>query len=177
MLRLCSSQDTDSPKTLEWTPCGRYFITATLFPWLRVGNKFKIRHYGGGVVYEEAVATEDLQQIAIRPALPNVFPDRPASPELVERISGGSAGAAVAASATAGAANGANVGAGAGAGASAAAKKAAPPAPAPKAGGYVPPHKRGLANAGATDLMKQSQNAGATGPRDLLKEKKKVRKL
>jgi len=139
LIRLCSSQDHDSPKTIEWTPCGRYFVTATLFPWLRVGNLLKIRHYTGAVVYTERVQSEDLLQVAIRPAAHGVYADRPASPAAIAAATaaGGVPVTAAAAAAGAGAV-----------GKSGAQSKTVPPPPA-KAGGYIPPHKRAAAAAAA----------------------------
>eukprot|EP00461_Guttulinopsis_vulgaris_P000884 UN00884 len=53
LIRLWRGQDDDSPRTLQWTPCGRYFLSATLFPYLRVGNQLKISRWDGKVLYKE----------------------------------------------------------------------------------------------------------------------------
>ncbi|KAI8342376.1 eukaryotic translation initiation factor eIF2A-domain-containing protein [Chlamydoabsidia padenii] len=49
----------------EWSPCGRYLMTATLTPRLRVDNGFKMWHHTGTLIYEEAV--EELFQVGWRP--------------------------------------------------------------------------------------------------------------
>ncbi|ORX59490.1 translation initiation factor eIF-2A [Hesseltinella vesiculosa] len=56
----------------EWSPCGRYLMTATLTPRLRVDNGFKMWHYTGTLIYEESV--EELFQIGWRPEPASNFP-------------------------------------------------------------------------------------------------------
>lgn len=38
-----------------WSPCSRFFLTATLFPRLRVDNGFKVWKYDGSLVHQEQV--------------------------------------------------------------------------------------------------------------------------
>lgn len=58
----------------EWSPDGRYLLTATLTPRLRVDNGFKIWHYTGTLVYWESV--EELYQIEWKPDASEAFPFR-----------------------------------------------------------------------------------------------------
>jgi translation initiation factor 2A len=62
----------------EWSPCGRYLLTATLTPRLRVDNGFKLWHHTGTLIYEESV--EELYQIAFRPEPASRYPMRSVSP-------------------------------------------------------------------------------------------------
>lgn len=47
------SQDKESPRLFGWSACGQYIYNATLFPWLRVDNQFKILSYLGKIIYSE----------------------------------------------------------------------------------------------------------------------------
>ncbi|RUP52208.1 eukaryotic translation initiation factor eIF2A-domain-containing protein [Jimgerdemannia flammicorona] len=58
----------------NWSPDGRYFLTATLTPRLRVDNGFKVWHYQGTLVYWESV--DELYQIDWRPASAELYPIR-----------------------------------------------------------------------------------------------------
>ncbi|KAG1046835.1 hypothetical protein G6F46_000198 [Rhizopus delemar] len=62
----------------EWSPCGRFLLTATLTPRLRVDNGFKLWHQSGSLVYEEEV--EELYQIGYRPQPVSLYPMRSVSP-------------------------------------------------------------------------------------------------
>ncbi|KAI9265700.1 eukaryotic translation initiation factor eIF2A-domain-containing protein [Helicostylum pulchrum] len=62
----------------EWSPCGRYLLTATLTPRLRVDNGFKLWHHSGTLIYEESV--DELYQIAFRPEPASRYPMRSISP-------------------------------------------------------------------------------------------------
>jgi translation initiation factor 2A len=62
----------------EWSPCGRYLLTATLTPRLRVDNGFKLWHHSGTLIYEEAV--DELYQIGYRPEPASRHPMRSVSP-------------------------------------------------------------------------------------------------
>jgi len=136
----------DSPRSLQWSPCGRYFTTATMFPWLRVDNCFKIYSYDGTVLYKElpnTVVPSDepfFCQLEFRKAAADTYPDRPADPEVMERAQ----------------------------------KAMQNPAAAPKgaapAKSYVPPHLRAQ---GVTSAASAGMAAASSGPRDLTKEKKK----
>ncbi|KAI8374302.1 eukaryotic translation initiation factor eIF2A-domain-containing protein [Radiomyces spectabilis] len=62
----------------EWSPCGRYLMTATLTPRLRVDNGFKMWHHTGTLIYEEAV--DELFQVGWRPEPASKYPMRSVSP-------------------------------------------------------------------------------------------------
>ncbi|CAO3685298.1 unnamed protein product [Rhizopus stolonifer] len=62
----------------EWSPCGRYLLTATLTPRLRVDNGFKLWHHSGSLIYEEEI--EELYQISYRPQPISLYPARSISP-------------------------------------------------------------------------------------------------
>ncbi|KAI8371554.1 eukaryotic translation initiation factor eIF2A-domain-containing protein [Radiomyces spectabilis] len=56
----------------EWSPCGRFLMTATLTPRLRVDNGFKLWHYTGQLIYEENI--DHLYQIKWRPESVQRYP-------------------------------------------------------------------------------------------------------
>ena len=56
----------------EWSPCGRFLMTATLTPRLRVDNGFKMWHHSGSLIYEENV--DELFQVGWRPQPVKEFP-------------------------------------------------------------------------------------------------------
>ncbi|KAF7726517.1 hypothetical protein EC973_008648 [Apophysomyces ossiformis] len=62
----------------EWSPCGRYLLTATLTPRLRVDNGFKMWHHTGTLIYEESV--DELFQVGWRPEPASKYPMRAISP-------------------------------------------------------------------------------------------------
>jgi translation initiation factor 2A len=78
-----SCQDRNGAKSYEWTPDGRHFVTAVLWPKRRVDNGFKVFTYCGELVYHETV--ERLAQVEVRPAREGVFPNRPMSPRLSDK--------------------------------------------------------------------------------------------
>lgn len=77
-----SCNDRDGAKSFEWTPCGRFFITAALWPFRRVDNSFHVWTYYGELVEKQSF--ERLYQVGIRPALPGVYPDLPQSPRILK---------------------------------------------------------------------------------------------
>jgi translation initiation factor 2A len=82
----------------EWSPCGRYLLTATLTPRLRVDNGFKMWHHSGTLIYEEAV--DELYQIGYRPEPASRYPMRSISPppnpvKILPTAGGGAKAAAV----------------------------------------------------------------------------------
>jgi len=81
--QLGTCQDMAGATTFEWTPDSRNFITAALFPRRRVDEGIKVWTYYGEKVYEQKIPK--LTQVAIRPAMPEVFPNRPMSPRLSDR--------------------------------------------------------------------------------------------
>ncbi len=143
LVRLGAFQDRDSPKCLEFSPCGRYILSGTMFPWLRVDNQFKIQTYSGEPVYSEK--QEQLRQICWRPHPLNTYPDRPASPRVLERAQA--------------------LGSGSSSTSTAAAK-------APAASVYVPPHLRAQGATTTLSSMKQLQTANISTARDLTKQNK-----
>jgi translation initiation factor 2A len=70
--------DRDGAKSYEWTPDGRAFITASLRPWRRVDNGYKVWSYAGDLLYQEKY--DELYQVVPQPAAPGVYPNRPVSP-------------------------------------------------------------------------------------------------
>ncbi|GAB5030602.1 eukaryotic translation initiation factor 2a [Nannochloropsis oceanica] len=64
-----------------WSPCGRYFMTATLAPRMNVDNAVKLFKYDGdGPLHKAGFEDATLFEACFRPAAPGVFPDRPATP-------------------------------------------------------------------------------------------------
>ncbi len=64
-----------------WSPCGRYFMTATLAPRMNVDNAVKLFKYNGaGPLHKAQFEDATLFEACFRPAATGVFPDRPASP-------------------------------------------------------------------------------------------------
>ncbi len=80
--------------TAEWSPDGRFLLTATTAPRLRVDNKFKVFTYYGQQVFEQAFPT--LYEAAWLPAAPGTHTDRPQSPERLAAASSSSGPAAAA---------------------------------------------------------------------------------
>ncbi|WIA28435.1 hypothetical protein OEZ86_010979 [Tetradesmus obliquus] len=123
-----------SSVSAAWSPCGRYFMTATTAPRLRVDNNVRVFNYVGDKVCERPFET--LLEAAWLPPPPGTtYEDRPASPERL--AAGGKGGGAAAA----------------GGGSAAASKPAA---------AYRPPGMRSLQShlqAGAAAI-----NSGGSGP-------------
>jgi translation initiation factor 2A len=121
----------------QWSPCGRFLLTATTAPRLRVDNGLQVWSYRGELVAEQR--REVLSGAEWAPAPPGAFPDLPQSP----RGAGGAAAAAGAAAGAAAAAAGAPSGHVAAPGAKHKdASGAAAIVARAKAAGYVPPHLR-----------------------------------
>ncbi|KAJ2529162.1 hypothetical protein EV175_007390, partial [Coemansia sp. RSA 1933] len=72
---LCSV-DAHGASFCEWGPDGRYLMTATLSPRLRVDNGIRIWHYSGALVYNKEIS--ELYQVDWRPAPATLFPQRSA---------------------------------------------------------------------------------------------------
>lgn len=81
--QLGTCQDINGPTSFEWTPDSRNFITSSLFPRRRIDEGFKVWTYYGDLVYGQMI--EKLTQVAIRPALEGVYPNRPMSPRLSDK--------------------------------------------------------------------------------------------
>lgn len=78
-----SGIDRDGAKSFDWTPDGRNFITASLRPWRRVDNGYKVWTYYGEQVYAEKY--EELYQVLSQPAPVGIYPNRPQSPRLSDK--------------------------------------------------------------------------------------------
>jgi len=107
----------DAPNTshCEWSPDGRFLLTATLSPRLRVDNGIKIWHCSGTLVHVQNI--DELYQVSWRPtpidAVPPFGPTIPVAPEPGTSVQD--------------------------------LAKVAKPAPTKPAGAYRPPGARGLA--------------------------------
>ncbi|PSC70931.1 eukaryotic translation initiation factor eIF2A family [Micractinium conductrix] len=64
--------------TAEWSPCGRYLLTATVAPRMRVDNGFQIFKYDGTLLAREK--RNVLLEASWVPAAEGTFEDRPQSP-------------------------------------------------------------------------------------------------
>ena len=122
----------------SWSPCGRWALTATLSPRLRVDNGFKIWRYDGVCFQDEAL--EELLQVEWEPVVPGMYPDRPQSPE--EDRKRAVEGNAVARAAS-----------------------AAHSAPSKPVGAYVPPSRRGTGEvvAARKTLNEVTEGVGQAG--------------
>jgi len=67
--------------TSEWSPDGRYFMTATTAPRLQVDNGIKIFSYNGSLYFKKMF--DKLYQVEWRPAESTTYDDLP---ELVEQV-------------------------------------------------------------------------------------------
>lgn len=56
----------------EWSPDGKYILTATTSPRLRVDNGVRIWHVGGGLMYNQEL--QELYHVAWRPQSPTLHP-------------------------------------------------------------------------------------------------------
>jgi len=79
--------------TLEWSPCGRYLLTATIAPRLRVDNGFQVFKYDGTLVAKSK--RDVLLGASWQPAKEGTFEDRPQSPRAAGAASNGQAAAAL----------------------------------------------------------------------------------
>ena len=61
-LKKIASIDASGSAACEWSPCGRYILTATLSPRLRVDNGYKLWHYTGVLVHQEEI--HELYQVS-----------------------------------------------------------------------------------------------------------------
>lgn len=64
--------------SLDWSPCGRYVLTATTAPRLRVDNGFQIFKYNGNLLNNKEYPV--LYEARWKPAENGVFEDRPQTP-------------------------------------------------------------------------------------------------
>ncbi|TNN28604.1 Eukaryotic translation initiation factor 2A [Liparis tanakae] len=64
----------------SWCPDGEHVVTATCSPRLRVSNGFKVWHYSGAVLLQQAApAGGELWEVRWQPRPPGSFPQRPVS--------------------------------------------------------------------------------------------------
>jgi translation initiation factor 2A len=76
-----------------WSPCSRFFLTATCAPRMNVDNCVKLFRYTGSLLLKQP--HDQLYDARWRPASPSAFADRPHSPERVTSAGGsGNGGAA-----------------------------------------------------------------------------------
>lgn len=68
--------------TLEWSPCGRYVLAATVAPRLRVDNGFQVFKYDGTLMARAKRPV--LFQASWQPATKGTFEDKPQTPRSVE---------------------------------------------------------------------------------------------
>lgn len=85
--------DAPNTTTCEWSPCGRFILTATLSPRLRVDNGIKIWHCSGPLVHVHLI--DELYQTSWRPIsidnvgqFPQAIPPAPAPNPSVELFKG-----------------------------------------------------------------------------------------
>lgn len=64
--------------SLEWSPCGRYVLTATTAPRLRVDNGFQIFKYNGNLLNQKEYPV--LYEARWKPVENGIFEDRPQTP-------------------------------------------------------------------------------------------------
>ena len=64
--------------SLEWSPCGRYVLTATTAPRLRVDNGFQVFKYNGDLLAQKRY--DVLYEAMWRPVEEGTFEDRPQTP-------------------------------------------------------------------------------------------------
>jgi len=136
--------DRDGAKSFEWTPDGRNFITASLRPWRRVDNGYKVWTYAGEQVYAEKY--EELYQVVVQPAPVGIYPSRPPSPRVMDRLKAAAQG-------------------GADKGAASAAAAAAPAKPS----AYIPPHLRAKGATAPSSIMKRET---VSAPKKLTQEER-----
>ena len=64
--------------SLEWSPCGRYVLTATTAPRLRVDNGFQVFKYNGSLLAQKQY--DVLYEAMWRPVQQGTYEDRPQTP-------------------------------------------------------------------------------------------------
>ncbi|PVU97987.1 hypothetical protein BB559_001827 [Furculomyces boomerangus] len=72
--KMIKSVDAHGSSLCSWSPCGRYLMTATLSPRLRVDNGFKIYHYSGKLVHSREI--NELYGVEWRPAPASLYPQK-----------------------------------------------------------------------------------------------------
>ncbi|KAK4534816.1 hypothetical protein CDCA_CDCA03G0841 [Cyanidium caldarium] len=69
-----------------WSPCSRYFMTAVTHPRMKVDNGLRVFGYDGRCVFERRFHPDWLYQVEWRPVPENTYPDRPASPRVLQAL-------------------------------------------------------------------------------------------
>ncbi|PVV02126.1 hypothetical protein BB560_003431, partial [Smittium megazygosporum] len=72
--KLLKSIDAHGSSSLNWSPCGRYLMAATLSPRLRVDNGFSIWHYSGQPVHRRYI--NELYDVQWCPKPASLFPQK-----------------------------------------------------------------------------------------------------
>lgn len=70
-LKKIGSCQASNASVCNWSPCGRFVLTATVTPRLRVDNGYKLWHYTGTLVHHAAV--KELYNVVFRPFSKTVF--------------------------------------------------------------------------------------------------------
>lgn len=84
---LISSFDAPDTTDVKWNPDGQHLLTNTCAPRLRQGNGFKIWHYSGSLLHEQAIeAPEELWEAGWQTAQQGTFPTFKTSKQLVKGI-------------------------------------------------------------------------------------------
>jgi translation initiation factor 2A len=71
-LKCMGTVDAHMTVNYGWSPCSRYFLTAILFPRLRVDNGFRVWSCAGGLLHQERM--DELTLAMWRPMDPSLFP-------------------------------------------------------------------------------------------------------
>lgn len=75
----------DDTTYFQWCPDGEHIVTATTAPRLRVGNMYKVWHYSGILLHQQAMKqNEELWEVLWQPFPEGVFPEKPISFKAVE---------------------------------------------------------------------------------------------
>ena len=69
---------------IEWSPDGRYILTAILYKRLKVDNSIKLWHYSGVLAHK--VETKEMYQVGWRPEAANLWPDKSSSSPVPKSI-------------------------------------------------------------------------------------------
>jgi len=75
-LKKVTSIEASGSTYCDWSPDGRYILTSTLSPRLRVDNGLKLWHYSGTLVYESKI--NELYQTAWKPSPSEFWPEKSA---------------------------------------------------------------------------------------------------
>ncbi|KNC56021.1 eukaryotic translation initiation factor 2A [Thecamonas trahens ATCC 50062] len=141
-LKLMGTAEANCPVYYGWSPSGRLFMTASLFPRMRVDNGIQIWSYYGKLLHSDTIDNVEFSKIEWCPAPIENHPPRPVSPIVEEALKRNKPFRTAASGAT----SSGNV-----------AKKA-----------YVPPHLRGKSGKSSVPGLRRDKSP----PRDLTAAKK-----